>query len=1526
MKSGLERVAEELMGRRKWKHYQDVLTRQQLNLLDPSTNAAVDDDAADLLHSAAAAVASSVASNAVPSLVAAAVVGGNLLDQKGAATIVRNGHYQQDGELALVESKLATPNNQQVVTAEKQAAEQHPDVAAAAAGKHQNHFNENDTRPTTTTTTATATPTSSPPPPPHPATVAAATTTATPVTTLLNNHHHQQQHQHSHLHHQLVTGDAKAVVVDRTTDSAAAAELDLDREQQQRQEEEEPGRIGNSVSSPALSSSSSTATTTATTALLSPAGIEQQQQQQDERTKELLVGKLAIKQEPTENQNNSSATPEQSNLIKQENCNNLLNSKIIINNNNSATNNNNNNNNISSGDADGSAAPTPDGENSNKRHHLHHHQPHQHQHHHHQSHPSQPPTPVDWKPQDKCYFCVDGKLLTVNEAGELVPEAGHTVLPGSGASQRVVPKTEVLNDSDCDSSDSSETDLRAAIAAGRGVPSSKSLSALLRSAGAASAPGGIPPTMTSLQTMATQFAAMASLQGIQPGLAQFYNPLWYSQLQQQMSPSGAGGSTSTTDPAAAGVSPTEKAGPDGAAVVLGPGGEQPLDLSAKPGTSGLNAGQLAMMSMMDPKNIYKAKPRLSPIGGRRTYTEDELQSALQDILNGKLGTRRAAVQYGIPRSTLRNKVYKLAMEHKREMLHNMPLSALDDDDDDDKDSLEDDVGSSSKQDAYQMKFKQQQAIAEAYLHLYGGSSSTAKHEPTSAPSTPPQQQPTPEPPMLKPIQQPQTPQQASALQTATPQSSPLAAAANSLIDTNILYQLQSLLLAGSLPRLTNTAAQTGNPDEASAAQAALATLPELLKKLIQQQELIAEQIKKAASSNEPQRPNASTPTLNNGQPIDPRLFPYLQQHQQSKSRTASGTPETTTSSMDLNDGGSDDSQVILKIPSYKPVPGQAPLPTTAALLAASKNGDHHNLSTPSPPINSAPSVRDLSSLVGGPGPSTNSSTPRPVHTASPQQPTSAQPPNHMSVIAPPMGGIRPRSNSQSPPSLLGGKLSISDVIARSISKNFQQHHQSDLLKQQMESMEQQYNKRPTISVIKNLGGTDISRFGTNPNISQLTAQQLANTGTGGKGTRPKRGKYRNYDRDSLVEAVKAVQRGEMSVHRAGSYYGVPHSTLEYKVKERHLMRPRKREPKPQPGLDGLKTELGGTSSMRSMDKSKNMGMGSSAKTQQMKNQYPGASPNGGLKMPMFDPAMTPQLPYASPFLWPHPAAGFSGLPMDFGRQPGAVGGAGGSSGGSGENIFASPIMQRFQQEQQQQASKLSGAVSNNSGGSGGGPKTARELAESIYDGTSTNGSLLDDIIRHSLDKKPGEMHHGALFDQLMKNNSLRSSSGQSSGSEDPSAALLAKVGAKRSATSPLNFLPEIIKRERASPSASSTSSTGSKLGSVSFNDHHLQQHQQQQQQHHQQQQRHLNTSSDFESHRAELLAKGNLAVENLIKLREDLTSMSAAHSQIRTSMEDQHNGGKDELSPSVSEQQQHHHHLLSQRLVTKLPTDDGSSS
>lgn len=53
--------------------------------------------------------------------------------------------------------------------------------------------------------------------------------------------------------------------------------------------------------------------------------------------------------------------------------------------------------------------------------------------------------------------------------------------------------------------------------------------------------------------------------------------------------------------------------------------------------------------------------------------------------------------------------------------------------------------------------------------------------------------------------------------------------------------------------------------------------------------------------------------------------------------------------------------------------------------------------------------------------------------------------------------------------------------------------------------------------------------------------------------------FGKYDKDALDEAVRSVRRGEMSVHRAGSFYGVPHSTLEYKVKERNLLRSKRRK-------------------------------------------------------------------------------------------------------------------------------------------------------------------------------------------------------------------------------------------------------------------------------------------------------------------------------------------------------------------------------
>lgn len=53
-----------------------------------------------------------------------------------------------------------------------------------------------------------------------------------------------------------------------------------------------------------------------------------------------------------------------------------------------------------------------------------------------------------------------------------------------------------------------------------------------------------------------------------------------------------------------------------------------------------------------------------------------------------------------------------------------------------------------------------------------------------------------------------------------------------------------------------------------------------------------------------------------------------------------------------------------------------------------------------------------------------------------------------------------------------------------------------------------------------------------------------------KQPRKKRGRYRQYDHDLLEEAITMVMAGRMSVSKAQGVYGIPHSTLEYKVKER----------------------------------------------------------------------------------------------------------------------------------------------------------------------------------------------------------------------------------------------------------------------------------------------------------------------------------------------------------------------------------------
>ncbi|XP_042358658.1 ligand-dependent corepressor-like [Plectropomus leopardus] len=53
-----------------------------------------------------------------------------------------------------------------------------------------------------------------------------------------------------------------------------------------------------------------------------------------------------------------------------------------------------------------------------------------------------------------------------------------------------------------------------------------------------------------------------------------------------------------------------------------------------------------------------------------------------------------------------------------------------------------------------------------------------------------------------------------------------------------------------------------------------------------------------------------------------------------------------------------------------------------------------------------------------------------------------------------------------------------------------------------------------------------------------------------KQPRKKRGRYRQYNTDLLEEAIEVVMSGKMSVSKAQTIYGIPHSTLEYKVKER----------------------------------------------------------------------------------------------------------------------------------------------------------------------------------------------------------------------------------------------------------------------------------------------------------------------------------------------------------------------------------------
>lgn len=739
---------------------------------------------------------------------------------------------------------------------------------------------------------------------------------------------------------------------------------------------------------------------------------------------------------------------------------------------------------------------------------------------------------------------------------------------------------------------------------------------------------------------------------------------------------------------------------------------------------------------------------MSAAPGRKTYTEDELQHALQDILSGKLGTRRAAVLYGIPRSTLRNKVYKLAMEQKREASLLLPqssvLDALDADDDDKELSGGEDDKELDKTLNRIMLGSSDDLSRLASPRSSMGASSLQKYNQLFESNSVKTE---------KMFKDPNQTHNQSSMNASTP---PISAANSPWLDP---VMFQNLLLAGGLMQQKF--------DEPA--------IQELFRNLLIQQELIKEQLKNSVSS-------PPTDHVNNGKASDSRnlmhnvMLQHQQHHQQQiQNRLIKNETPDSVPTVDLND--SEDSAVILKIPSFKPVAG-------SSSSSSAKNGDNANDSPQSTP---------------------------PLHSRSPH--------THLSAgISPPI--IRHQNHdSQSPPmSALGqkGMLSLRDVIAKSITRTFNQQNPETVNKPSMDQLDQY--KRPSISVIKNLGGTDISRFATSPNMiasmrpSNSTSPSSLNNS--GKGTRPKRGKYRNYDRDSLVEAVKAVQRGEMSVHRAGSYYGVPHSTLEYKVKERHLMRPRKREPKPQP-LDGSGGSTSSTASLkthdaRSLDKSSSKNLSTAAKQPMKTPPFPAATSPNGIKMGLFDPS---QIQYPPHLFWPHPP-GYSGLSgLDFAQRP--SGSAAPFAASNADTFFASQMMQRFQEDALRQSN--AGNSMSKAGTSAAvcdltatAAATKSKLAsndretsiENLYDGTGANGSFLDGIIRYSLDRKTGDsIPQGALLDQLVKNNrhtaAMSGSGGGGGGDSDAS-------NCQKRAGSPFNFTPHAIKRERTSSSSGDT--------------------------------------------------------------------------------------------------------------------------
>ncbi|XP_015789506.1 mushroom body large-type Kenyon cell-specific protein 1 isoform X2 [Tetranychus urticae] len=234
-----------------------------------------------------------------------------------------------------------------------------------------------------------------------------------------------------------------------------------------------------------------------------------------------------------------------------------------------------------------------------------------------------------------------------------------------------------------------------------------------------------------------------------------------------------------------------------------------------------------------------------------------------------------------------------------------------------------------------------------------------------------------------------------------------------------------------------------------------------------------------------------------------------------------------------------------------------------------------------------------------------------------------------------------------------------------------------------------------------------------------------------KRNRPKRGRYRNYKRDDLARAVRAVQMGEMSVHRAGTHFGVPHSTLEYKVKERHLLRPKKRQTTSTSGAASLikkedghsliipKTNLPdplvlapGTGPLNPKPAGLVTQSQLQPQPQQQQQQQQQQSPMEGL-------SLVNQVNHAS--LWQSALPLF---PLDFGSSQNST------------NFFASNIMRKLKENAQLQEE----AFNNNSNGSNNannvsGFSDSNSMGPTSLKDREFSSLLMETLIKSSLERK-----------------------------------------------------------------------------------------------------------------------------------------------------------------------------------------------